>query len=161
MPTRRAALTAAAARGGCIGFMLALGRWRSPAPVAPGLLPLPLAEMQFTLTEHRGTITTPQDWLGRPLPAFFGFTFGLDIRPTTVSDISGWREVLGTDSDCLTVALISVDPERETQQLLAEYVSNFDPRITGFTGTPDRLTRTSGGLRAKFVKIPTDKSITP
>ena len=112
--------------------------------------------MEFSLTDHRGITTTPQDWLGRPLLAFFGFTFCPDICPTTLSDISGWLEDLGSDADRLNVALISVDPERDTPQVLAEYVANFDPRITGFTGTPDQLTRTAADFRAKFQKIPTD-----
>ena len=156
MLTRRTVLTAAAVGAASVGFMLTLGWWRSAAPVAPGLLPLPLTEMQFTLTDHRGTRTTPQDWLGRPLLAFFGFTFCPDICPTTLSDISDWLEDLGTDADRLTVALISVDPERDSPQVLADYVSNFDPRITGFTGTPDQLARVAADFRAKFEKIFTD-----
>lgn len=156
MLTRRTVLTAAAAGAGSVGFMLALGWWRSAAPVAAGLLPLPLKQMQFTLTDHRGTRTTPQDWLGRPLLAFFGFTFCPDVCPTTLSDTSGWLDDLGTDADRLTVALISVDPERDTPQVLADYVSNFDPRITGFAGTLDQLTRIAADFRAKFEKIPTD-----
>ena len=56
----------------------------------------------------------------------------------------------------MPVALISVDPERDTPQVLADYVSNFDPRITGFTGTPDQLARTAAEFSAKFEKIPTD-----
>ena len=151
MLTRRRILTAAAAGAGGVGFMLALGWWRSPKP---GLLPLPLSDMDFTLTDHRGASVTPQDWLGRPLLAFFGFTFCPDVCPTTLNDISDWLADLGPDADRLAVALISVDPERDTTQVLADYVANFDPRITGYTGTPDQLARTAEGFRAKFEKIP-------
>ncbi|WP_370651119.1 SCO family protein [Cypionkella sp.] len=153
--TRRTVLTAAATGAGGVGFMLALGWWRSPEPKAFDLLPLPLSEMDFTLTDHRGVSVTPQDWLGRPLLAFFGFTFCPDVCPTTLNDISDWLADLGPEADRLAVALISVNPERDTPQLLADYVSNFDPRITGYTGTPDQLARTAEGFRAKFEKIPT------
>lgn len=156
MLTRRAVLTSAAVGVGGVCFMLTLGWWRSGVPATVRLLPLPLTQMQFTLTDHRGITTTPQDWLGRPLLAFFGFTFCPDICPTTLSDISGWIEDLGADADHLIVALISVDPERDTPQVLADYVSNFDPRIVGFTGTPDQLALIAAGFRAKFEKISID-----
>lgn len=155
MLTRRAVLTAAGATAGGIGFMLALGWWRSPAPVARGALPLPLTEMEFTLTDHRGTTATPQDWVGRPLLAFFGFTFCPDVCPTTLSDISDWLEELGPDADRLTATLISVDPDRDTPQVLADYLTNFDPRIVGYTGAPDQIARAAADFRARFEKIPT------
>ena len=155
MLTRRAALTVAAAAMGSVGFMLALGWWRSAAPSANGLFPLPLTQIDFALTDHHGARVTPQDWLGRPLLVFFGFTFCPDICPTTLSDISGWLEELGPYADRLTIALISVDPERDTPQVLADYLSNFDPRIIGLTGTPDQLTRIATAFRAKFSKLPT------
>lgn len=154
MLSRRHLITAAAAGLGSAGFMLALGWWRSAAPAAKGALPLALSEMDFSLTDHRGTTTTPQDWLGRPLLAFFGFTFCPDICPTTLNDISDWLADLGADGARVQVALISVDPARDTPQVLADYVSNFDPRIVGYTATPAQLTRAAAAFRAKFEKIP-------
>lgn len=78
--------------------------------------------MDFTLTSHRGESVRPADWIGRPTTAFFGFTWCPDVCPTTLSDISGWLEELGPDADCLNTVFLSVDPERDTQQVLADYL---------------------------------------
>ena len=99
---------------------------------------------------------TPADWLGRPTMVFFGFTFCPDICPTTLSDISDWLEALGPDADRLNIALISVDPEPDTAAVLAEYLSNFDPRITGLTGPLAEIERAASGFRATFEKMPRD-----
>jgi len=88
------------------------------------------------------------------LLAFFGFTFCPDICPTTLNDISDWLAELGADGAPIQVALISVDPARDTPQVLADYVSNFDPRIVGYTATPAQLTLAAAAFRARFEKIP-------
>lgn len=116
--------------------------------------------MAFTLTDHRGNIVTPADWLGRPTLAFFGFTWCPDVCPTTLSDISLWLEELGPDADRLNVVLISVDPERDTVPVLADYLANFDPRIAGLTGPLTEVGRAVAGFRARFEKVPQDGSYT-
>lgn len=138
---------------------LALGAWRSRREPDP-LRPLPLTAMAFALTDHRGQSFAPAQWLGRPTMVFFGFTFCPDVCPTTLNDISDWLAALGADADLLNVALISVDPERDTPAVLADYLSNFDARIIGLTGSLSEVEKAADGFRAKFEKLPRDGDYT-
>jgi protein SCO1/2 len=146
---------------GSVAFMLGLGasRTRDVAPANP-VLPLPVTGMDWTLTNHRGATVMPTDWIGRPVMAFFGFTFCPDVCPTTLIDISDWLEALGPDAHRLNVVLISVDPERDTPAVLADYLSNFDPRIVGLTGPLPEVEKAAAGFRAKFEKLPRDEDYT-
>lgn len=137
--------------------MLGLGAWRTRnRPAANAALPLPVTRMSWQLTDHRGKTVRPADWAGRPVMAFFGFTWCPDVCPTTLSDISGWLDELGPDADRLAVALISVDPDRDSPQVLGDYLANFDPRITGLTGSPDQIARIAADFRASYRKVPRD-----
>ena len=129
-------LRGVAMAGAAVVFMLSVGWWqtRDRAQDAAGVLPLSIDRMSFTLMDQNGKTVEPQDWLGRPTIVFFGFTWCPDICPTTLSDISGWLEALGPQADQMNTILISVDPERDTPEILGDYLSNFDPRITGLTG---------------------------
>jgi protein SCO1/2 len=147
---------------GAVGFMLALGWWRSGGQSVTGrdILPLPIKDMSFSLTDHLGQPFAPSRWLGRPTMVFFGFTFCPDVCPTTLNDISDWLADLGPDADRLNVALISVDPERDTPAILADYLSNFDPRIVGLTGQLPEVEKVAAGFRDKFEKLPRDGDYT-
>lgn len=134
---------------------LALGAWRSRPEPNP-LLPLPLTAMDWQLTDHRGQTVTPADWAGRPVMVFFGFTWCPDVCPTTLLDISDWLEALGPEADPLVTALITVDPERDRPQVLADYVANFDPRITGLTGDPADIARAAADFRVLYQRVPRD-----
>lgn len=137
--------------------MLGLGAWRTRGrPSANAVLPLPIGDMGWQLTDHRGQAVRPADWLGRPVMVFFGFTWCPDVCPTTLSDISGWLEVLGAEADRLTVVLISVDPERDTPAVLADYLSNFDPQIARLTGPTGQIARAAEDFRVTYRKVPRD-----
>lgn len=135
---------------------LALGAWRSRAAQPAPVLPLPLTEMSWQLTNHRGQPVTPSDWAGRPVMAFFGFTFCPDVCPTTLNDISDWLEALGPEAAPLVVALITVDPDRDGPQELADYLSNFEARITGLTGSAEEIARTAADFRVRYEKVARD-----
>ena len=115
--------------------MLGVGAYRTRnRPARSEVLPVPIGQMTWTLTDHQGRLVRPSDWAGRPVMVFFGFTWCPDVCPTTLSDISLWLEELGADADRLIVALISVDPERDTPEVLAEYVKAFHPSFIGLHG---------------------------
>lgn len=160
MRGRRAVILGLGGGAAAVAFTFGLGAWRRSGSPQPAQLPLPIGDMAFTLTDHRGNIVTPADWLGRPTLAFFGFTWCPDVCPTTLSDISLWLEELGPDADRLNVVLISVDPERDTVPVLADYLANFDPRIAGLTGPLTEVGRAVAGFRARFEKVPQDGSYT-
>lgn len=139
---------------------LGLGWWQvdgpgatQPASRSPKL-PRPLSEMDVTLTDHRGRRVTISDWVGRPSLVFFGFTYCPEVCPTTLSDISLWLDGLGAGADRLNVALITVDPERDTVAALADYLTYFDPRITGYTGTPKEIARVAEAFRVHVERRP-------
>lgn len=137
--------------------MLGVGAYRTRnLPTRSELLPLPIGEMTWTLTDHRGRSVRPADWAGRPVMVFFGFTWCPDVCPTTLSDISLWLEELGADADRMIVALISVDPERDTPDVLADYVSNFDQRILGLTGSADEVAQAAADFRATYRRVAKD-----
>ncbi|MCB1430154.1 MAG: SCO family protein [Nitratireductor sp.] len=93
----------------------------------------------FTLSRTDGTVFTEKDIAGKPYAIFFGFTNCPEVCPTTLYEASGWLEQLGSDADKIGIYFVTVDPERDTPELIAEYVSSFDKRIVGLTGTPEQI----------------------
>jgi len=93
----------------------------------------------FTLVDHHGNQVTERNYLGKPTLVFFGFTFCPDICPTTLYELSNVLGELKEDAAKLNVLFITVDPERDTPEHLALYLSSFDPRIIGLSGTSDHV----------------------
>lgn len=156
IPSPRTAARAAAGLVLVLAATLLLGWWRSEAPGAgerAPRLPAALQEMEFRLTADDAASVGPGDWIGRPTIVFFGFTWCPDICPTTLASISGWLDRLGPDADRLNVAFITVDPERDTPAVLADYVSAFHPRIVGYAGTPAELARAARGFAVEYEKV--------
>jgi len=111
--------------------------------------PLPLSE--FTLGDHRGKPFDGARFDGRWSFVFFGYTFCPDVCPMTLSTFRGVRERLGDDPD-LQYVFVSIDPERDTLERLAEFVPYFHPDFLGVTGNHDELvnlTRTLGVYHQK------------
>jgi protein SCO1/2 len=73
-----------------------------------------------------------------------------------MTELTAWLKALGKDADKLNVVFITVDPERDTPAQLREYLSNFDPRIQGFTGTPEAIAKTARAYRVYYQKVPQD-----
>ena len=108
----------------------------------------------FSLTAQDGRTVTEKDLLGGPSIVFFGFTHCPDICPTALYDIGQIYSALGADGDKLKVFFMTVDPERDTQELLKTYLSSFDPRITGLTGSTDSIAQAMKVYRAYARKVP-------
>lgn len=108
----------------------------------------------FQLLDTMGKPVTEQDLLGKPTVLFFGFTFCPEVCPTTLHELSGLMKELGPDADALNVVFVSVDPERDTPDQLREYLSLFDPRIRGFTGTEDQVERIAKAYRVYYQRVP-------
>ena len=156
---RRAALTYGAASLGALGLTLVAGWWRVDGPGAEEPVaqrPAPLTSMDFELTDQEGRTVGPENLIGRASLVFFGFTFCPDVCPTTLSDISGWLDELGTDAERLNVVFITVDPDRDTVEAMADYVGYFDPAIRGWTGTADQIARAADGFRVRYEKVPAE-----
>ncbi|MEO6782652.1 MAG: SCO family protein [Bradyrhizobium sp.] len=95
----------------------------------------------FSLEATDGKVVTDQTYRGKWLLIFFGYTFCPDVCPTALSNIGVALEKLGRDADRLQPLFVTVDPERDTRDVLADYLKSFDPRIVGLTGTKDQVDR--------------------
>jgi protein SCO1/2 len=89
----------------------------------------------FVLRSSKGGLFDSKTLTGKPYAIFFGFTYCPDICPTTVAELSGFLETLGASAKDFPVLFVTVDPERDTPEVLADFLTSFDPRIIGLTGT--------------------------
>lgn len=108
----------------------------------------------FTLVNQDGRTVTERDFSGAPHLVFFGFTHCPDICPTTLQQVGDVLQALGPKGKDLKVAFVTVDPERDRPETLKEYLSSFDPRIVGLTGTPDQVAAAVKAYRAYAQKVP-------
>lgn len=88
----------------------------------------------FRLTDHTGKPRTMADFRGKAVAIFFGFTQCPDVCPTTLSDMKQVMKILGKDSERLQVLFITVDPKRDTAELLGKYVPSFNPTFLALYG---------------------------
>ncbi|NEV64572.1 SCO family protein [Thiorhodococcus minor] len=93
----------------------------------------------FKLVDQDGQAVSEADVLGRPAAVFFGFTHCPEVCPTTLASLTATLRRMGSAANKLGVFFVSVDPERDTSDELESYLSAFDPRIRGLTGTPDQI----------------------
>lgn len=93
----------------------------------------------WSLIDHDGQIVSDRDVTGSYRLMFFGFTYCPDICPTELKRLSMVLEGLGSDAEKIKPLFVSIDPERDTPEVLKEYLSRFDSRITGLTGTVDQI----------------------
>lgn len=108
----------------------------------------------FELLDHTGRAVTQTDFDGRAMMIFFGFTNCPDVCPTALSTAGEILDALGPDADRLTAVFVTVDPERDTVDRMAEYVAAFHPRIVGLTGTVDQVRRATEAYGIFFRKVP-------
>ena len=101
----------------------------------------------FTLVSTNDGNVTDQTYRGKWLLIFFGYTFCPDACPTALNNISVALEKLGADAGKLQPLFVTVDPQRDTREVLAEYLKSFDSRIVGLTGSQDQIDRVVKGYR--------------
>lgn len=147
-----------------VGFLLALviiavaaglvvtgafGRGAPPAAAASSI------GGPFTLTDTRGRTVTDAAFRGKPTAIFFGFTFCPEVCPTTLSDLTSDLQAMGADADRLNVAFVTVDPARDTPAQMGRYLSAFDRRIVGLTGTAAQIDAAERAYRVYARRQPT------
>ena len=110
----------------------------------------------FSMVDQSGRAVTEADFEGRPQAMFFGFTSCPDICPTMLTQMSNWLDELGPLADRIQPIFVSVDPERDTVDVIKKYLSAFDPRITGLTGTPEQVASFAKNYGVFYEKVPTD-----
>jgi len=107
----------------------------------------------FELTDHTGMVRTEKDFAGRWMLIFFGFANCPDVCPTTLSEVAAVMEGLGQDADRVQPLFISIDPERDTPSVLADFVPRFDAGIIGLAGTPEQIRRTADSFHIFYEKV--------
>ena len=93
----------------------------------------------FSLTSDTGETVALDSYRGKVVLLYFGYTFCPDICPDSLSELADAMEVLGGESEDVQVIMISVDPARDTPDVLGEYMDHFDPRFVGLTGTETEI----------------------
>ena len=106
----------------------------------------------FLLTDQDGKPRTLADFRGKVLVVFFGFTHCPDVCPTTLAELARARKALGADADRVQVVMITVDPERDTPEVLKQYVTALDPSFIGLTGDADAIARTAKDFKVFYQK---------
>jgi protein SCO1/2 len=106
------------------------------------------------LTDHNGRPRTLADFKGKVVVVFFGYTHCPDVCPVTLSELAGVADGLGKDAERLQVLFITVDPERDTPEVLAKYVPAFNPGFLGLYGDADATARTCKEFKIFYQKQP-------
>lgn len=140
------AATAAVAFGGAV-------LWRA---LAPSDLPATRVTGEaaivndYTLTDHTGRTVTPDAYAERWQLMFFGFTYCPDICPTTLAYMASVMDLLGPEADRVAPIFVTVDPARDTVDVMAEYVAAFHPRLIGLTGTDAQIAEAAANFRVWY-----------
>ncbi|MET0267995.1 MAG: SCO family protein [Duganella sp.] len=107
----------------------------------------------FTLTDHLGQQRSLADFRGKVVFMFFGFTQCPDVCPTTMAKLAGVMKELGPKAEQVQVLFVTVDPERDTRELLAQYAPTFDARFIGLSGTPEQTAAVAKEFKIFYSKV--------
>lgn len=105
------------------------------------VLQSPQPAYDFTLTNQYGQESSLSDYNGRIVLLYFGYVTCPDVCPTTLAEIKRATEFLGERADEVQTIMITVDPERDTVDVMAEYLAHFDPSFLGLVGTHDEISQ--------------------
>ena len=108
----------------------------------------------FALADPSGQVRTLADFKGKAVLIFFGFTQCPDVCPTTLAKMREVKQALGKDGDRVQVLFITVDPERDTPELLKAYTAAFDPAFLGLRPTPEQLPALAKSFKIFYQKAP-------
>lgn len=148
--TRPLVMIAAFAASLAIGLLVVLwlaGGLRGVAP--PAAIGGP-----FQLTDQTGQTVTEKNLQGRPTLIFFGFTHCPDVCPTSLFEMSEVLRAMGKDADRVNAYFVSVDPERDTPEVIKTYLQSFDPHLKGLTGSEAQVAKVMSAYRVYAKKIP-------
>ncbi|HEY4038133.1 MAG TPA: SCO family protein [Burkholderiaceae bacterium] len=107
----------------------------------------------FTLADAGGARRTLADYRGKVVVLFFGYTHCPDVCPTTLAELARTRKLLGADASRVQVLFVTLDPERDTPQLIGRYAMAFDPTFVGLTGTGPQIAGVAREFKVFFQKV--------
>jgi protein SCO1 len=137
------------------GFAIALAALVVLALVGAGAVWLtqgggPTIGGPFKLVNGEGRPVTDRDFRGHYLLVYFGYTFCPDVCPTTLNQMAEALDTLGPKGDQVQPLFITVDPKRDTPQVVGQYVAAFSPRLVGLTGTPEEIAKVAREYRVYY-----------
>ncbi len=106
----------------------------------------------FTLQNGNGQQVTDRDFRGKYMLVYFGYTFCPDVCPTTLNEVADAMDKLGARADRLQPIFISVDPKRDTPEVVKQYAAAFGPRLIGLTGTPEQVAAVAKEYRVYYAE---------
>jgi protein SCO1/2 len=106
----------------------------------------------FTLTDHNGQTRSLSDFKGKVVVLFFGYTQCPDVCPTSLSELTEVKRLLGAEADKLQGVFVTVDPARDTAELLKAYMANFDPSFVAFVPTDEELAKVAKDFKIYYKK---------
>lgn len=107
----------------------------------------------LNLVDHTGKPRTLADFKGKAIALFFGYTHCPDVCPTTMADLKQAMKLLGSHADELQVLFVTLDPERDTQEALAQYIPGFDKRFIGLYGSKEAIETTVKDFKIFSAKV--------
>jgi protein SCO1/2 len=108
----------------------------------------------FTMINQKGETVTEKTYAGQYTLYFFGFTNCGDVCPTELQVMTAALNQMGPDAEKITPVFVSIDPERDTPEVMAGYVSNFHPRLQGLTGTSEQVAAFTKAFHIYYQKVP-------
>ncbi len=111
----------------------------------------------FELVAQDGKPITEQAFRDKPTALFFGFTNCPEVCPTTLFELNGWLHKVDPDGTKMNAFFVSIDPDRDTPEVINQYVSNVSDRIKGISGPPDKVREMAKGFKVYFKKVPVDE----
>jgi protein SCO1/2 len=107
----------------------------------------------FTLSDHNGQTRSLSDFKGKVVVLFFGYTQCPDVCPTSMAELAEVKRLLGDDADKLQGVFVTVDPARDTAELLKAYMANFDPTFVALVPTPEQLAVVAKDYKIYYKKV--------
>lgn len=141
-------------RGLILGAALALAACSETKPAFSGI-DITGADYAtgFSLTDHNGQPRTLADFKGKAVVVFFGFTQCPDVCPTSMTELAEAKRLLGTDGEKLQGLFVSIDPERDTPEIMKAYMANFDPTFLALYAAPNALPDLAKSYRIYYRKV--------
>jgi protein SCO1/2 len=107
----------------------------------------------FRLTDHNGQLRSIQDFKGKAVIVFFGYTQCPDVCPTSMTELAEVKKLLGPDGDKLQGIFVTVDPGRDTAEMLKAYMTNFDPSFLALIPTADQLPVVAKDFKVYYKRV--------
>jgi len=135
------------------------GRLLMPYTFHGAILQSPMPAQNFSLMGHMDQRVELNDFRGKLVMLYFGYTTCPDVCPTTLAEIAKARKLLGKDASQVQLLMVTVDPDRDTLPVLADYVTHFDPSFLGLRGTADETAQVATAYGIYYEKQQSDSAL--